>query len=80
MNALQQDAQAASTTAASRPGNSTTLMTSVKAKLEAAPGFLTPIEFEKQILGWKHTQRVLAQAASKQPKKQAPYPPQGIAS
>ena len=57
MNALQHDVQAALNTAASRLGNITTLMTSIKAKLEAAPGFLTPIEFEKQILSSLDLQR-----------------------
>ena len=51
----------------------------MKRKIEARPGFLSPIELERQILKWKHTAAILGQAASKQPEfERIPYPPQGI--
>ncbi len=62
--------------AETRPGISTTLMTFIKAKIEGAPGYLSPIEFEKQILGWEHTSKMLKQAGSKQEK--AAYPPEDM--
>ena len=81
LNAMQQEAQKAVEKAAG-PGNTVTLMTFTKRKNEARPGFLSPIEFERQILGWKHTPQLLAQASSKLqvPKEKTPYPPQSIAS
>lgn len=81
MNAMQQEAQQAVAKAAG-PGNTTTLMTYMKRKIEARAGFLSPIEFERQILGWKHTPQLLAQASSKHPvpKEKTPYPPQSTVS
>ena len=80
MNAMQQEAQQAVENATG-PGNATTVLTYMKRKIEAKPGFLSPIEFEKQILKWKHTAAILSQAASKQPahKEKTPNPPQSIA-
>ena len=81
MNALQQEAQQA-VDKTTGPGNAATLMTFMKRKIEAMPGFLSPIEFERQILKWKHTPQLLAQANSKHQatKETTPYPPQSIAS
>ena len=53
------------------------LMNQLKRQFELAKGRLTPVQFEEQVLGWKLTAKVKAQAASKQ---QLPvYPPTGSA-
>ena len=77
MNGLQQQAELAMKKATG-PGNTANVMNHIKTKVEALPGFLSPTEFEKQILGWKHTPQILAQAKSKQARESAPYPPTGI--
>ncbi len=53
------------------------LMNQLKRQFELAKDRLTPVQFEEQVLGWKLTAKVKAQAASKQ---QLPvYPPTGSA-
>ena len=79
MNSLQEQAEQA-IKKRSGSGNTTTVMTHIKNKLEASPGFLSPIEFEQQVLKWEHTAKILAQAKSKQPKAPAPYGPPPVPS
>jgi len=53
------------------------LMNQLKRQFELAKDRLTPVQFEEQVLGWKLTAKVKAQAASTQ---QLPvYPPTGSA-
>jgi len=53
------------------------LLNQLKRQFELAEDRLTPVQFEEQVLGWKLTAQVKAQAASKQ---QLPvYPPTGSA-
>ena len=53
------------------------LLNQLKRQFELAEDRVTPVQFEKQVLGWKLTAQVKAQAASKQ---QLPvYPPTGSA-
>ena len=59
-------------------GNSGNIMTSMKTMIETSPGFLTPIQFEQQVLKWQHTAQALKAATSKQRKTSA-YPPAGVA-
>ena len=73
MSALQKAAEASLEAARKRPGNSATLMTCIKSLIEHSPSYLSPIEFEKEVLKWQHTPQALKAAASKQQK--APYGP-----
>ena len=76
MSALQKSAEASLEAARKRPGNSATLMICIKSLIERSPGYLTPIEFEKQVLKWQHTPQALRAATSKQQK--APLDPSDI--
>ena len=73
MSSLQKAAEASLEAARKRPGNSATLMTCIKSLIEHSPSYLSPIEFEKEVLKWQHTPQALKAAASKQQK--APYGP-----
>ena len=57
-----------------------TVLTYIKRQFEQAANFKTPSDFEEQVLGWKLTDKVKKQAASKKASKITTYPPAGIGS
>lgn len=57
-----------------------TMLTYIKRQFEQAANFKQPTDFEEQVLGWKLTDKVKKQAASKKASKITTYPPAGIGS
>lgn len=73
-----QKAEKAMREASKLKGAPPALLNFIKREFERSPKFRTPVDFEEHVLGWKLTDKVKKQAASKKTTNNMSYPPPGI--